>query len=161
MNRYALFLFAAVFSLLALPVSAGGKKNDKAAISFHLEADANDNPKMVGPAFAGGRERPFRRVPEIGMREIAAFAPFRANDGVSQGIMLQLKPTGARRLSAITNTNPGRYLLASVNGRNVDSTMIDGQVNDGVLVIWSGVSALEIEQLDKVLPRIGAEKKKK
>jgi hypothetical protein len=160
MNRYALFLFAAVFSFLALPASAGGKKSDKTAISFHLEADANENPKMVAPALVGGRERLFRRVPEIAMREIAAFAPFKANDGVSQGVMLQLKPNGARRLSAITNTNPDRYLLASVNGRNVDATLIDGQINDGILVIWSGVSVLDIEQFDKLLPRIGEEKKK-
>ena len=39
--------------------------------------------------------------------------------------------------------------------------MIDKPVTDGVIVIWKGASEADVAILDKELPRIGAENKKK
>ena len=140
---------------------AGGKKDDAASVSFHLETEANDNPKMVfEQAMPNGPARHFRRMPEISSKDFVAFSPFPADDGVSYGVMFKLKPNVQRRLSAISTNNQGRWLLAMVNGRAVDAVLIDKTVEDGYIVIWQGVSEAEIKQQDKALPRLGEQKKR-
>ena len=76
-------------------------------------------------------------------------------------MVFRLKGNAARRLSAITAANQGRWLLASLNGRAADAVLIDTQIDDGVLVIWKGVTLADIELLDKSFPRAGEEEAKK
>ena len=71
---------AALFLLALAPLGvAGGKKEPDTTISFHMETEATDNPKMLFQAVAGGKLRYFRRMSEISTRDIAAFSPFRMN----------------------------------------------------------------------------------
>lgn len=151
---------AVLLTLLAVMwPSAGmamGKKDDKAAVSFHVETEATDNPKMIFAHEAGGVTRYFRRVPEIFIKDVAVFTPF-PNEGGDYGVVLRLKPRGANRLSAFTAVNQGRHLLATVNGRVVDTVMIDSQIQDGVLVIWKGLNLADIQSMDAALPRAGGE----
>ncbi|MFD0894547.1 hypothetical protein KBB96_05995 [Luteolibacter ambystomatis] len=160
MNRrlFALTL-SATFGFLCVPALAGGKKEDKVTVTFHIEADNNDNPKMIFQAPVGGRQRIFRRLSDFTVRDIQDFAAFQANDG-SYGLLITLKGNAATRLAAITATNPDRYLLAMINGRPVDAALIDKQITDGKLVIWKGTNALEIQELDKLVPRSGKGKDK-
>lgn len=159
-RRHFLLLTSSLAALLPMSAEAGGKKGEKVDLSFHIEADPNDNPKMVVPQFVQNQQRYFRRVPDIATRDIESFKPFQADDGVSNGLVLKLTDRAARRLSALTTSNLDRWLLATVNGRTVDTLMIDRPINDGILVIWKGVSAADITNLDKALPRIGQPKKK-
>ncbi|MGC4013612.1 MAG: hypothetical protein QM755_03695 [Luteolibacter sp.] len=161
MNRrlFSMILMAA-FGSLCIPAWAGGKKENKVTVTFHIEADNNDNPKLIFPEPVGGRVRIFRRLPDITIRDIKDFAAFQAKDGVSYGLLISLKDNAATRLAAITATNPERYLLAMVNGRAVDAALIDKQITDGKLVIWKDVTALEIQELDKQVPRSGKDKAK-
>jgi hypothetical protein len=133
---------------------AMGDASDKASATFHLETEAGENPKMVFSQQVGGRERFFRRVPEVGTKDIATFSPF-PNEGGDFGVAFRLKGNAARRLSAITAANQGRWLIASLNGRPLDAVLIDAQIDDGVLVIWKGVTLADIDILDKSLPRAG------
>ena len=55
----------------------------------------------------------------------------------------------------------GKFLLTQVNGRVVDGVWIDKQVDDGMLIVWKGITNGDIKLLDKVLPRIGAKDKAK
>lgn len=160
MNRrlFALTLSAA-FGFLCVPALAGGKKENKVTVTFHIEADNNDNPKMIFPEPVGGRQRIFRRLSDFTVRDIQDFAAFQASDG-SYGLLITLKGNAATRLAAITATNPDRYLLAMINGRAVDALLIDKQITDGKLVIWKGTNALEIQELDKLVPRTGKDKGK-
>jgi hypothetical protein len=151
-----------VVGVLSSPAHAGGKAGEEAMVSFHIETEHAENPKMVFPIEAGGKTRYFRRMPEIAARDLEAFRPFPGDDDANTyGIIFQLKKNAARRLTNITNANQGRMLLAMANGRPVDMVSIDQEVDDGFIVIWKGVSEAEIRLLDKELPRIGEDKKKK
>jgi hypothetical protein len=158
---------AALFLLCLAPVAmAGGKNEDTPVISFHIETESTDNPKMIFPQrMEDGKVRYFRRLSDVSSKDVAAFGPFPDDGGgETYGIALQLKPAAARRLSAITAVSDGKWMVARVNGRVVDAVIIDKQIEDGYLIIWRGVTLAEINVYDKIVPRIGAsdvEKKKK
>lgn len=152
------WLFVFLFSLTTF-VSAGGDKKI-AQISFHTETEATDNPKMILPYQLAGKERYFRRMPEISSKDFVAFNPFPSDDQTSYGILIQLKESSGKRLTAVTIENQGKFLVCQAFGRVVDAVMIDKPVNDRVIVIWKGLTLDEIRELDKVMPRIGEEKKK-
>lgn len=147
-----------VFSLLLFPVNsyAGGKAGEKAVVTFHVQADEFENPKMIFPVELGGQQVVFRRMPEFSSKDVAAFNPFPSDDGISYGLVLQLKASAKNRLSAISAANQGRWMVSMTNGRMVDAVQIDRQVDDGLLVIWQGVTQEEIALYDKLLPRMGA-----
>ncbi|MBK1827185.1 hypothetical protein [Haloferula rosea] len=142
----------------ALPSLAGGKKQTMAGFAFHLETQPGENPKMVFPQFVAGKERVFRRVPEISTKDVEAFNPFPSQDGQGFGVLLKLKGGAANRLSGVTAANTGKWMIARVNGRIVDAVRIDQQITDGEMVIWKGLSQAEIAGMDKKLPRIGERK---
>lgn len=159
-SRLAAFTIMAAFALA--PAGFGiGKKETKASITFHMETEATDNPKMIFPQLTNGETRFFRRMPDIGFKDVQSFNPFPSEVGEGYGIVIKLKGAATNRLAAITNANQGRWMISQINGRVVDGIMIDAQVNDGVLVIWKGVTLADIAVLDEDLPRIGQEGKKK
>jgi hypothetical protein len=152
-------LFIITFCISHL--QAGSKKEGNINVSFHMETEAGENPKMIFPSVAGGKSRYFRRIPDASMKDIAAFSPFLADDSVNFGIVFQLRESGKNRVMNVTIANQGRYLAAMVNGQVRDAVMIDKGITDGNLVIWNNVTEAEIKQLDKSLPRIGEVKGKK
>ena len=136
--------------------AGGGKK--VAIISFHVETEASDNPKMIFPHTMFGKQRYFRRIPEISSKDFIAYSPFPAKDQASYGAVFQLKDNARRRLAAITSVNIGRWLVCQAFGRIVDGVMIDEPVDDGAIVIWQGLSIEEIRILDSSISRIGEKK---
>ncbi|MGD7653203.1 MAG: hypothetical protein ACQCXQ_08310 [Verrucomicrobiales bacterium] len=157
--------FVALVSLIFLCLSptllAGGKKEGPAKVSFHIETSGQDNPKMIFPQRMAGKDRFFRRMPEVSTQDIAAFNPFPADGGQGYAVAFKLKSHAAKRLSAITNVNHGKWLLAQVNGRVVDGVLIDSTIDDGVLVVWRNVTLQDIAALDETFPRPGQDGKKK
>lgn len=159
LSRFTVLLLA-IIALIPC-VHAAGKRDDKASVSFHLETDAGDNPKMIFQQVqANGQTRYFRRMPEISTKDVFSFSPFPADDG-SYGLVFRLKPNAARRLSALTSANQGRWLSSMINGRMVDGVLIDQQVDDGMAVIWKGATRADIALFDAQFPRIGQENAKK
>jgi hypothetical protein len=152
-----------MMTLLALapPLFASGKKENKASVTFHIETEASENPKMIFPQVVGEQTRYFRRMPEIGMKDIVSFSPFPSDVGEGFGIVFRLKSNAVNRFAAITAANQGRWLISQVNGRAVDGVIIDKQVNDGFIVIWKGVTLADVELLDEELPRADEANKKK
>jgi len=146
---------------LAPALFGSGKKEAKANVSFHMQTEASDNPKMMFPQLANGQTHYFRRMPEIGVKDVVSFSPFPSEIGGSYGMIFKLKGNAASRLAALTNANQGRWMVSQINGRVVDGVMIDGQVNDGVVVIWKGVTLADIAAFDEDFPRIGQEGQKK
>ncbi|MES2920507.1 MAG: hypothetical protein V4819_03115 [Verrucomicrobiota bacterium] len=149
-----------VLLAMATGVFAGGKKEEKTSVTFHLQAEATDNQKMTFTQLANGKLQYFHRLPEISMKDIALFNPFPSTVGDDYGLVFRLKPSASERLAAITAANQGRWMIAQINGRVVDGVTIDKQITDGVIVIWKGVTLADVELLDKELKRAGAEKKK-
>ena len=113
------------------------------------------------PQLANGKQRFFRRLPEFATKDIFSFNPFPSEIGADYGIVIKLKGGAINRLAAISNANQGRWMIAQVNGRIVDGVFLDRQIDDGVLVIWKGISLADITLLDEDLPRAGAAGKKK
>jgi hypothetical protein len=140
---------------------AGGKADSKASISIHMETENSDNPKMIFQQEIGGRTRYFRRMPEVATKDIIAFSPFPSEAGGDFGVVFRLKDNVARRFSAITSSNQGRWLVTMVNGRAVDAVLIDKQIDDGIIVAWKGVNLADIAIFDDSLPRIGEDGRKK
>jgi hypothetical protein len=145
--------------VLAGDAMAGGNKGKKVDISFHLETEASDNPKMIFPHEVMGQQRFFRRIPEVSSNDFVAFSPFPSDDQASYGVILQLKDNARRRLAAVTQISSGKWLVCKAFGRIVDGVLVDDPVDDGVVVVWKGLSIEEIGQLDEMIPRIGEKKK--
>lgn len=144
--------------LLFVPTGAawaGGNKGKKVNVSFHMETEGTDNPKMIVPHVISGKQRFFRRIPEVSSKDLVAFTPFPADDQASYGVVFQMKDVSRNRFAAVTTNNRGRWLICQAFGRVVDAVLIDKPVDDGAIVIWSGLSLEEIRELDKALPRIG------
>lgn len=154
-------LLILVVSVLTPAAFAGTKADTKASLSFHLETDATDNPKMIFSQLTNGTTRYFRRLPELTTKDVQSFIPFPVENGEGYGIMFKLKETAAKRFAAVTNANQGRWLIAQMNGRVVDGVLIDQPINDGVVVVWKDVTLADVEVFDELLPRIGQEGKKK
>lgn len=154
----ARILMAALAMILILPASAGGKKENNAIIAFHMETDPGDNHTMIFTQFVAGKERVFRRMPEIGTKDIETFNPFPSKDGEGFGLVFRVKNAAKHRLAAVTANSTGRWFIARVNGRIVDGVIVDQQITDGELIIWKGVSLAEVNELDKRFPRFGAKK---
>ena len=72
-------------------VFASGKKEVKASVTFHIETEATDNPKMIFPQLANGKQRFFRRLPEFATKDIFSFNPFPSEIGADYGIVIKLK----------------------------------------------------------------------
>jgi hypothetical protein len=149
---------ALVFFTLVGGAMAGGDKGKKVDISFHIETEASDNPKMIFPHQVMGQQRFFRRIPEVSSNDYIAFSPFPSDDQASYGVILQLKDNARRRLAAITQTSSGKWLVCKAFGRIVDGVLVDDPVDDGVVVVWKGLTLEEIGQLDERIPRIGEKK---
>lgn len=147
------------FLLLAGDVLAGGDKGKPTNVSFHIETEGTDNPKMIFPHEVMGKQRFFRRIPEVSSRDFVAFSPFPSEDQASYGAVFQLKDNARRRFAAVSAVNEGRWLVCLAFGRIIDGVLIDGPVDDGVIVVWKNLSLDEIRQLDTSLPRIGQKKK--
>ena len=159
-HRLTALLMVGVMAF-APALHASGKKEAAASVSFHIETDANDNPKLIFPQLTNGQTRHFRRMPEITTKDIVSFRPFPSEIGGDYGVMFQLKDHSTKRLAAVTNMNSGRWLVAQLNGRIVDGVLIDKQIDDGFIVIWKGVTLPDIAILDESIPRTGGDGKKK
>ena len=152
-------LVAVACLFFAGDVMAGGNKGKKVDISFHIETEASDNPKMIFPHMVMGKQRFFRRIPEVSSIDFVAFSPFPADDQASYGVILRLKENARRRLAAVSQINSGKWLVCKAFGRIVDGVLVEDPVDDGLVVVWKGLSIEEIGLLDEALPRIGEKKK--
>jgi hypothetical protein len=161
MPYHFLALLLAVSAALLAPVAAGGKPDKKASVSFHIQGDATEHPKMIFAQEMNGKNMNFRRVPEVSTKDVASYTPFPSAGGGDYGAVFRLKRSAASRLSAISNASQGRWLAAMVNGRIVDGVFLDKQIDDGVMVIWKGITLEDIAALDETLTRTGAEGEKK
>lgn len=150
---------ALLLALLIFPpaLQAGGKKPDPTQISFHLQGESQEGPKLVFPVPIKGQQVFFRKSSVVNTKDIMAFRPFVAERG--NGVTLQFNPPAARRLNGVTAQNQSRWLLAMFNGRPVDAVLINAPVTDGQLVIWEGIHLVEIQRMNHQWPFIGEDQK--
>ena len=145
-TRIAIALFLSI--LITHPLQAASSKKGKAQVSFHLQADPGDAPKMIYPMMVGGNQMAFKRMPEVQTNDVASYkaVPSKKQQGIYD-IVIQLKANAAKRLQNITNANRGRYMASQLNGRVGEPMLINAQINDGVLVIWGVANAEDLKAL--------------
>lgn len=161
MNLRLAALLMALFLIPGATVSASGKRGTKATVSLHIETEGTDNPKMIFPYTVEGKQRFFRRMPEIMTNDVEAFSPFPSEAGGDDyGAVFKLTARAARRYAAISSANQGRWMIIQVNGRAVDVLFIDKAVEDGLIVVWKGLTLADTSTLDDEKPRINADGKK-
>ncbi len=158
MKALTLLSFLIFFCLPSI-LLASGKKGPGASISFHLQGSAAEAPKFARKVQTIAGEHYFRKTPEASTKDVVAFSSFPATDNRTYGLVFKLNPRAARRIETTTTANRGLLLLSLVNGQAVGVVKIDKPIKDGILVIWSGVSELEIKRYDQIFPRIGEDPK--
>ncbi len=152
-------LAPALVLTLALPTASGmGKRPKKNQLTFHIESDVSDGPKMVFPLQMGNKKRFFQKTPVTFNREITSLKHFPAEDG-TYGATFTFSKAARTRIAAFTNQNQGKWIVAMLNGRAVDGVYIDAAVTDGRLVIWQGIKQVEIIRFEYALPLTGENQK--
>lgn len=144
------FLLVAVFCI------AAGNKSKGKSISFHLEGEQTSSSKFVMPIKLGseGREYFFSKAPTFTSSDIEWFYPFRSENGQSFGAAFRLKTRAALELKDMGRTSPGKLLGISVAGSGLQAVIIDRPVNDGIIVLWRGLTQEHLELFQKSFPHI-------
>ncbi len=145
-----LFLVVVVFC-----IAAGNKSRGK-AISFHLEGEATSSSKFVMPVKLGseGRQYFFSKAPAFTSSDIEWFYPFTSEDGQSFGAAFRLNDRAALELKDMGRTSPGKLLGISVAGSGLQAVIIDRPVNDGIIVLWKGLTQAHLELFQKSFPHV-------
>lgn len=139
----------ALCMILVHPVAAGDGKQ-KHTFSFHSEGNAVDGAKRTFTHSINGEEKVFQTIPDITHIDFSGFVPFRATDG-TYAAAFTLTQHGALKLNQLTLSKRGSYMVATVDMKVVDYMIIDKPVNDGVIVMWRGLTAEQILYLEKGL----------
>ncbi|MGB0328726.1 MAG: hypothetical protein ACPGJR_14475 [Akkermansiaceae bacterium] len=152
MNRLPLFLL--MTAVTALPAWGGAKRPEKNRLTFHIQGNQADGPKMVFPVPIGNRQVFFSKTPVTLNKEILTLKHFQTKDSTF-GATFSFNKTGAQRIAAITTSEREKWLVAMLNGRPVDLVHIDKPVLDGKLVIWQGITLSEIIRFEYAMPITG------
>ncbi|MFT6180668.1 MAG: hypothetical protein ACJAQT_004058 [Akkermansiaceae bacterium] len=144
---------------LALPSAfAMGKRPEKNRLTFHLEGDVTDGPKMVFDLQMGNKKRFFTKSPLTFTKELTSLKHFITADG-TYGATFTFTKAATSRIAAFTTQNQGKWLVAMLNGRSVDAVYVDSPVRDGRLVIWQGIKQVEIIRFEYAMPLTGETEK--
>lgn len=148
----------ALIAALAIPpaADAGGRKSKVHLVSIHIEAEQTDSPKFVTPVKLGSEHRQyfFKNIPVFTDSDIAWFYPFSAEDGVSYGAAFKLKEHAAVNLKGITLTNQGKLLGLRCADAPLKAVLIDRPLDDGIVVMWSGLQQRHLQQFQKRFPHV-------
>jgi|GEM_PF-411366 len=144
------------FLLAGMCCIAAGNKSKTKIISFHLEGSETDNPKFVIPVKLGSdyRQYYFSRIPSFTDSDIEWFYPFTSGDGQSYGAAFHLKSHAAAELKGLCLTHPGKLLGIRVSGAQFQAVIIDRPVNDGVIVLWQGLTQEHLTLFRKKFPHV-------
>lgn len=153
--RHALVLLATLLTT-ALWCEGGGNQYKMYLVTFHIEGDDKDNPKMITPVKLGQEHRQyyFSKIPSFTDKDIAWFYPFTASDGVTYGAAFRMKEHAAVELKAVTLTNQGKLLGLRCSDAPLQAVMIDRPIDDGVVVIWSGLQQKHLQEFRKRFPHV-------
>ena len=145
--------------IVAAPLALA--KSKKCTVRLHVQGNEND-----GSAFANPVTTPISRknifiekIPAISEHDVSAYRPYPAANG-SFGVLLQLDEHGRLTLDAVSVEHRGSTVLVFINGRAVTELLIDRRVSDGQIFVASGLTAADIESMQKTWPQIGAKKRK-
>ncbi len=150
-------LFPLLILLAIGAVSLGlGKKYHNNLVSFHIQGDDHDNPKFMHTVKLGSdfREYKFAKIPSFTDRDIKWFYPFTSQYGTSFGAAFQLKSHSAIELKGLCLTNQGKLLGCRISNAPLQAVIIDKPIEDGVLVVWEGLTQEHLAEFRKRFPHV-------
>lgn len=133
-----------------------GKQYKLYLVTFHIEGEETDNPKMITPVKLGQEHRQyfFSKIPSFTDNDIQWFYPFSAADGVSFGAAFRMKEHATVELKAVSLTNQGKLLGIRCSDAPLQAVLIDKPIDDGVVVIWSGLQQRHLQEFRKRFPHV-------
>lgn len=154
MRRRLLILLTLFATAMWCP--AAGKQYKLYLVTFHFEGEQTDNPKMITPVKLGQEHRQyfFSKLPSFTDSDIAWFYPFTASDGVSFGAAFRFKEHAAVELKALTLTHQGKLLGIRCSDAPLEAVLIDRPIDDGVVVIWSGLQQKHLQEFRRRFPHV-------
>jgi hypothetical protein len=145
---------------LVFAVSNGFGKQRHCTFRVHAQANPQDTDAFStsARARASGKDLAIEKMPWISEHDVAAFFPYRAQDG-TYGALFQLDEHGRVVLDTLSIEHRGGFLFLLVNGRLITELQIDKRVSDGKIYIPSGLSASDIDLMKKEWRLIGQRKR--
>lgn len=153
MNSRLAALFLLPASLLLM---GSGKQTQSYLITVHMESTADEVPKFATPVKLGAEMRQyyFKRVPELTDNDIVYFYPFISQDGATYGAGFKLSSKATQSLKATTLTHQGKLLGIRVDNAPYTAVMIDRPIDDGVFVVWQGLTKSHLKAFEKKFPHV-------
>ena len=151
----------AIGLLLILTAAVAPAKSKKCTVRVHAQGNENDGSVFASPVTTpiSGKNIFIEKIPAISEHDVSAFRAYAAANG-SFGVLLQLDDHGRLVLDTLSVERRGSTLLVFINGRVVTELLIDRRVSDGQIFIASGLTAADVESMQKTWPQIGAKKRK-
>lgn len=126
-------------------------------VSFHMEVTEGQSQKFSIP----NKGRLYDKVPFVSQKDFENYRSFRAEDGLTYGVVFQAKPTVKNRIEATTASNLGSHILPMVNGHPMEVTRLySTPITTGKLVVWYGFTEADLATLSEVVPPSPEEEKK-
>ena len=140
--------------------SISGARKPTLALSFHIEGQQLEGPKIVQPIKLGNPPKTFyfRRSPDLTQRHVKGYYPFLANDGSSFGAAFKLNQNGSDALNTLSTVGQHRRLLTVMDAEPVDYIVLNEPITDGYIVVWGGLTKADLAKFDKEFERIQPEK---
>lgn len=130
-------------------------------VRLHAEGNSKGGDSFVAEIqlFNPQKKIFIEKVPIISEKDVVAFYPFPAQDNSgSIGAYFQLDANGTNKLEQHTTASRDTLDVVLINGRVGPAMQVDKKIKDGLLMVPSGFSPLEITQLQTKFPIIGKEK---
>jgi hypothetical protein len=153
------WILAVMLGIFAMPLASAKSKH--CTIRVHVQANAKDGSVFATPMTTPltGKNIFIEKIPTISEQDVTAFRTYQGTGG-SFGALLQLNDHGRLALETLSIERRGNTLLVLVNGRAVSEMVVDRRVSDGQIYIAAGLSAADIQSMEKDWPEIGAKKRR-
>ena len=145
MRTFSLLVFCMAFTLIE-----GAAKERHCTFRVHAQANPQDSDVFSMPASttSSGKQLAIQRLAWITEHDVIAFSPYPAKDG-TLGALFQLDEHGQVVLDTLSVEHRGGFLFIFINGRMITPLQIDKRVSDGKIYVPSGLTAADVELMNK------------
>lgn len=127
---------------------------------FFLMEEGHDATGMTSKQVVRYRNHTYRKLPLINHEHIEKFRSFLDMKG-GYGVVFTLKREWRNRLMSDTTNKRGHFILPLVAGYAFQPVRIDAPINDGQLVIWSGLNGYDLKEIARTIKPENPELEKK
>ena len=147
--RVALIALLAPATLLSpdLSLAVGGRPKVSFRIHFEVSPNLPEKQRITYQLQKPNIEVTVSKFPEIWEKHLVGAEALPGNPGA---VLFYFDDHGKRVLMFLTEANKGRRMVVVVNGRAVFAPTVDATLPNGQLVVPSGISPQEFEELHRM-----------